>query len=170
MKKTAQISFSLLFSILLFSSQGMAQSATTSASGTVLEPLTVSATALSFGSEIFPGINESVAKTAPESAQFDISGEAGKEITATLTLPTELAGGTTPLPITFSTTDGSHATASTEQSSATDFDPNGALTTTLEAATGELFIWLGGTVEPASDQPAGAYTADITLDTVYTGN
>lgn len=170
MKIFNTIALSILFSIILFASQGFAQSATTTASGTVLEPLTVSATALSFGESIFPGIDEVVERTAAEAAQFDVAGEAGKEITATFTLPTELTGATTPLSITFSTTDGGHATSSTDQGSATGFDPNGALTTTLEAASGELYIWLGGTVEPADNQPAGSYTADITLDTAYTGN
>ena len=54
--------------------------------------------------------------------------------------------------------------------SSTTFDPSGGLTEFLDAASGELFVWIGGTVSPAAAQPAGVYTATIVLDVVYTGN
>ncbi|MEX0660578.1 MAG: DUF4402 domain-containing protein [Balneolaceae bacterium] len=170
MKILNTISLTLLFSFVLFASQGLAQSTTVNAEGTVLAPLEVSGTNLNFGAEIFPGLDEAVAPTDAGAAQFDISGEAGKDIEATFTLPTEMTDGTNNLTLTFSGTDAGHATANTDQGTATEFDPNGTLTTALEATSGELFIWLGGTVEPAADQAAGTYTADITLDTVYVGN
>lgn len=169
MKTIIQVSITFILLLAFSVTQSFAQSATVSASGTVLQPLSVTGTNLSFGSEVFPGINEVVDKGDATAAQLDITGEASKEVTATFTLPTELSDGTNNLPITFSTTDGGHAATSGDQGSATAFDPNSALTSTL-SASGELFIWLGGTVEPASDQTAGTYSADITLDTVYTGN
>lgn len=165
--KLLSTTFTLLLAFTV--TQSFAQNVTVSSSGTVLQPLSVTGTDLSFGEEIFPGINEVVERTATGAAQLDISGEGSKEITATFTLPTELSDGTNALPITFSGTDAGHATASAEQGTATGFDPSNALTTTL-SESGELFIWLGGTVEPASNQTAGIYDADITLDTVYTGN
>lgn len=168
MKYITTLSFSLLLLLAVFTTAGFAQDATVTASGTVLEPLSVTGTNLSFGAEIFPGINESVSKTDAGAAQFDITGEAGKEITADFTLPTELSKGEDALTITFSSTDAGHAT--TEAGTATDFDPSSTLTTSLEATDGTLFIWLGGTVEPTETQPAGEYTADITLDTAYTGD
>lgn len=169
MKILNTISLTCFLFLTAFATQSFAQSATVQATGTVLEPLSVTGTNLVFGTQIFPGINEVVAKTDATASQFDISGEVSKEITATFTLPTELSDGTNTMPITFSATDGGHATASIDQGTATAFDPSAALTTSL-SATGELFIWMGGTVEPAADQVAGAYSGDITLDTAYTGN
>lgn len=169
MKIFKTFSLACILVLVGFTSKSFAQNATVQAEGTVLQPLSVTATNLSFGAEIFPGIDEVVARTDAAASQFDITGETSKEITATFTLPTELTFDANTLPITFSATDGGHATASTEQGTATAFDPSGALTTTLSAA-GELFLWLGGTAEPAADQAAGAYSGDITLETVYTSN
>ncbi len=156
--------------LMVLSGQVQAQITTTvTASGTVLTPITVTGTNLSFGTSIFPGINKSVARTSADAASFTISGEASKEVTATFTLPTNLVKGADNLPISFSTTDGGHSTSSTGQSTATAFDPNSGVTTTL-STTGNLYIWLGGTVSPAHNQAAGAYTGDITISLVYTGN
>jgi hypothetical protein len=153
----------------LAASQLRAQ-ATVQATGTVLQPIQMSGTNLSFGNNIFPGIDKQVTRTNTNAAQFDISGEAGKEIVANFTLPSDLTDGANNLPIVFNALDAAHAGISTDQSSATSFDPNSPLTTTLDATSGELYVWLGGTVTPDKNQPAGTYSADITLDIAYTGN
>jgi hypothetical protein len=41
--------------------------------------------------------------------------------------------------------------------------------TRLHATTGDLYVFIGGSVSPVA-QPAGNYTAAITLATAYTGN
>lgn len=162
-----------IFALLVSAGQALAQSATVQATGTVLTPITfTSSTNLAFGTSLFPGIDKSIAHTDAGAAEFDLSGEAGKEITATFTLPTDLThtDGTTTLPFSCSTTDAGYAGSSTAQGTATDFDPNSALTTTLDATNGTLSIWLGGTVQPATTQKSGSYSGDITLDLAYTGN
>lgn len=145
-----------------------AQSATVQAEGEVLAPLSVTGTNLSFGTEILPGLELSVARTEAGAAQFDITGADSKEITVDFTLPTELTGAGDAIPITFGSDDAGYATTD-DQAGAAAHDPSGTLTTTLDATAGTLFVWLGGTISPAETQAAGSYSADITVDTAYTG-
>jgi hypothetical protein len=144
---------------------------TVKATGTVLQPIQMTGTNLNFGNNIFPGLDKKVSRSEAEAAQFDISGEAGKEVVATFTLPSDLSdGASNSLPIVFNALDGGYAPASTDQTTASSFDPNSPFTTTLDASGGNLYLWLGGTVTPAQNQPAGTYEGDITLDIAYTGN
>jgi hypothetical protein len=169
MKTFHKITLILLISLPLFAVQGFAQGATVTATGTVLAPLSVTGTGLFFGDQLFPGHNEIVARTDVGAARFDIVGQAGKEITATFTLPEMLESDSNTMPISFSATSGGHDSAIALKASATVFDPNAPFTASLYTA-GEYFIWLGGTVSPSETQAAGVYTGSITLDTVYTGN
>lgn len=169
MEKLHNITLLILFSSLLFAPQAFSQGATVTATGTVLAPLTVTGTGLIFGDQLFPGLIWDVESTSVDAARFDIVGEAGKEITATFTLPEVLESSSSTMPISFSSTSGGHDSAIALQASATVFDPNTPVTVSLYTA-GEYFIWLGGTVSPSETQAGGAYTGSITLDTVYTGN
>lgn len=173
MKNIIKITGITLLTFFLFSAPGYAQTeanSTVNATGDVLEAVAISGTNLQFG-EIIPGIENSISPTTDaSSAQFDITGAAGKEVQATFTLPTELTGPGNALSLTFSSTSAAHAQASTEQGTATTFDPSTGVTTTL-SGTGALFLWLGGSVTaPHTGQTAGSYTADITLQVVYTGS
>lgn len=161
-----------MFSFLIIGNLAYAQSTTTTANGTVLEPISLSSTALNFGSQIFPGTDKSIAKTNAAAAQFDISGEPSKSVNTSFTLPSSMQADTSSatMPISFSTTDAGYAAASTSQSSQTAFDPSVAQSLTLDGTTGELYIWLGGTISPTSTQKKGSYTADITLDVSYPSN
>src|SRR5436190_819261 len=61
------------------------------------------------------------------------------------------------------------ATATVQQpinvAAATPFPVAGASTSL--SGTGALFVWVGGQVNPASNQPAGVYTASVTLTVTY---
>lgn len=161
-----------MFSFLVVGNQAFSQSTTTTADGTVLEPISLSSTNLNFGAEIFPGSDKSIAKTNASAAQFDISGEPGKNVNTTFTLPSSMQADTSTatMPISFSSTDAGHAAASTDQSTQTAFDPSVSQTLALDGTSGELYIWLGGTVSPATTQKKGVYSADITLDVSYPSN
>ena len=137
------------------------------AHGTVLAPLGVSGTDLDFGNNIMPGHVRSVARTAGTAGTFTITGDAGHEITADFGLPTDLVSGGNVLPISFSATDGGYL-GTNVQASAVAFDPAGQQTWTLVGGFG--YVWIGGTVTPAPNQPAGTYTAEILLSVNYTGN
>lgn len=161
-----------IFALIATANTAYAQ--TVQATGTVLEPITfTSSTNLAFGTSIFPGINESVAPDNASASQFDIDGETGKEVTLNFTLPEVLdhdTDGSSTLTISFATTDGVHNTASdVAGTGATEFDPSVEQTTNLGGTDGLLYVWLGGTVEPANNQAEGSYAGDITLDVAYTG-
>ncbi len=161
----------VMCSCLLFTATARSVSDDISATADVQTPLTVTGSAdLVFGT-VFPGVNKPVAYTdAVNAGQWDITGEAAAEVTLEFTaLPATLASGGNTLPITYAATDAGHCTTD-DPGSATSFNPAVGATTDLHAATGALFVWIGGTVEPPEDQAAGAYTGTITLNVSYTGN
>jgi hypothetical protein len=141
------------------------------ATADVQTPLTVTGTAdLDFGT-VFPGVNKAVAYTdAANAGQWDIDGEPAAEVTLSFTaLPANLVSGPNTMPIVYGAADAAHNTTDAP-GAATSFDPAVGATTDLHAVSGELYVWIGGTVQPPETQPAGVYTETITLDVAYTGN
>jgi len=136
-----------------------------SATATVQSPITVTgAQNLAFGN-VFPGVAKTVAyNDATNAGQFSVTGQASTPVTYSFSLPTNLTGGGNNLPIgswtgyvnTTSTTSGGLAITP----SAT---PAGA---TLSAG-GALYLYVGGTVTPPSNLPAGSYTGTVTLTVAY---
>ncbi|MEJ2539876.1 MAG: DUF4402 domain-containing protein [Gemmatimonadota bacterium] len=133
----------------------------------VLQPLTVDgAQDLRFGS-VIPGVGRTVPPSDGVNAgRFDITGEGALEVSLTFDLPTELSTGSDAMPITF---DGNSA-AYMNGSLATplDFDP--AVGTNAKLDAGAMSVFIGGTVNPAFDQPAGDYNGTVTLTVAYTGS
>jgi hypothetical protein len=150
--------------------QAQPNSATIQVTANVLTPLTVTAGGnLVFG-DVFPGVNKSVAITdAGAAGSWSVAGVTSSEVTLTFTLPASLASGGNTMPIVFGATDAGYNTTAAA-GGATTFDPAGGATTDLSAdATGVLYLWIGGTVQPAANQAAGGYSAGITLTVDYTG-
>ena len=154
---------------LLLPAAAFAVGASNQGIATVLTPLTVNGVRDLDFQNVFPGVAKAVAHTDPTSAKWTVVGQAGAEVTVDFTLPLSLASGGNNLPISFSSSDAGRNTLD-NSAGATTFDPTVQETTTLEAATGELFVWLGGQVSPAGTQPAGVYQAAIIADVNYTGN
>lgn len=125
---------------------------------------------LSFGEEIFPGSSKEISRTEAAAASFKITGEAGREVHVTFDLPQNLTDqNLESMGVSFLLTDGGYHGLQTEQANATAFDPSTGLITTLDS-DGTLYLWLGGTVHPASNQTGGYYNADITASASYTTN
>lgn len=122
---------------------------------------------LSFGSQIFPGIEKRIDPKDANAAGFVISGEGGKQIQIQFQLPEYLtdSGGNT-LDIYFTSSGAGYSTNETGKSSARIFDPRAGAVTSLNAE-GKLYVWLGGVIQPLSNQPGTAYTSDILLDVTY---
>lgn len=154
--------------IALPSAAAAQNSATIEATATVLDPITVAFVQdLAFG-EVIPGFPLTVAPADANAGQFQISGGSTAEVDLDFgTLITALDGpGAATLPITFGAADaGFGATAATVDGT---FDPN--VGTTANLVTGNLFVFLGGTVTPGAVQTPGAYSGDVTLTVTYTGN
>jgi hypothetical protein len=155
---------------LLLPTVAFAVSGTITATANVLTPLSVTSNLrdLNFG-DVFPGLNKSVAWSDATSGQWRIDGEAGKEVQMAFTLPANLNSGPNSMPISFAATDAAWNTTNSTAGAAT-FDPASGATELLDGGTGQLFVFLGGTVSPAPTQAAGVYTGTVLLDVVYTGN
>ena len=142
----------------------MAQGANTNVLATVLQGIVVTPTqSLDFGN-VFPGVNKTIA-AAPGGNQgsFQVTGQANQNITLTFTLPANLVSGANLLPVGSWT--GWH-NLNAFSGPGVNFDPTSAQNTQL-SALGQRFVYLGGMVSPASNQPAGFYSAVATLTVAY---
>jgi hypothetical protein len=150
------------------------------ATATVLATLSVTATHdLAFGN-VLQGVQKSADKTViADAGVFQVDGAGGSEISMYLQLPPYLwnntGGSEDRLICAFSTTNADLDTTAAGTPAAhgagalVDQNPHGLPDTEIGATDNVLQIFLGGTVYPAVDQRAGAYTADIILTVAYTG-
>jgi len=124
---------------------------------------------LNFGT-LFPGVPTSISRTdALNAGEFEIRGRKNTEIAVDFTLPAALTSGAQSVPLQFAPGDGGYSPSGTI-AAATAFDPRVELVTTLSNPNGRLYVYLGGTALPGSQQRAGHYTATITLTVSYTGS
>ena len=161
-----------LFTILLLIPCYVHAQVDISVSARVLESLVVTAVNdLEFG-DIVAGNTSAVAPDDATAGQYEISGEAGSEVSLSFTLPSNLELVLDPsftMPISFSNSDGIHSTTNDAGAGST-FDPNVVHTPTLNAMNGDLYIFIGGEVTAAPGQEPGNYEGTITLTVEYTGN
>lgn len=144
-------------------------SANITAQATVVSGVTVTPQAnLDFGN-VFQGLQKSVAITDATAGLWQITGNAGSEVSLSFTLPTDLSDGTNLLPIGFAATDAGHNVANLP-GTATTFDPSSGTTADIGLLPAELYVWIVGTVSPGASQVAGVYTGTVTLTVQYTGN
>jgi hypothetical protein len=114
---------------------------------------------LAFGN-LIQGVPLTVQPSDPGSGRFIITGPKNKVVKLSFTLPSTMAGGTA-MPIAFDPLSAGYSQSSSG-TSMQRFDPRTPPTITLnDVGTGYVFI--GGTVRPASGQPAGSYTAPVLL-------
>lgn len=144
-----------------------AQSASITATATVVTPLVVTgANGLNF-LNVFQGVDKSVAYTdATNGGRFSITGYQNSQVALTFTLPTTLSSGANSMPINNYAvfTNGLNSTAG-----ATALTVVSGTAVNSNLVTGNLFLFLGARVQPAVAQAAGTYTGSITLAAAYTG-
>jgi Domain of unknown function (DUF4402) len=165
MRTITRVSAALAAIFSLAASAAQAQSANISATATVLTAMTVTgASPLAFGN-VFPGVASTVAATnAPNSGRFDLTGSNSANVNLTFTLPTNLTSGANNLPI--GTWTGCRNATNTT-AGCTAFTPSASATAAAFSAAGALYVFVGGTVSPAANQAAGAYTGTVTLTAAY---
>ncbi|MBK6781801.1 MAG: DUF4402 domain-containing protein [Gemmatimonadetes bacterium] len=164
MRTFTRVSAALAAILSLSAAGASAQSANINATATVYQALTVTgARALDFGS-VFPGVAKSIVVSDATSGRFDLTGQASANVNVSFTLPTNLTSGANNLPIGTWTgcTNPTNSTAG-----CTSFTPSASATPTAMSGAGALFVWVGGTVSPAANQAAGAYTGVVTLTAAY---
>ncbi len=168
--------YAVIFLLVILVSSAFAQeSGTIQAIATVLPSMSVIGRHdLEFGT-VLPGIDKSVDKVTLGSAgELHIQGTGLAEVVLDFTLPLALAlitDSTALMTIVFSNTDASYddETGGGQSSPTGTIDPRGPNTLDL-GATGQMDVWLGGTVQPGLTQTGGDYSADVTLTVAYTGN
>jgi spore coat protein U-like protein len=141
--------------------------ATIEARARVLTPLTVTANQDLDFQTVIPGLSKTVAPGDVQSGIFDLTGSGTLEVQLDFgTLPTTLVSGSDNLPISFGSSSAGYSTSLSP--GVLTFDP--AVNYDADLESGAMTVYIGGTVTPASNQPAGLYTNDITLTVSYTGN
>lgn len=127
---------------------------------------------LDFGA-VTPGVPKSIDKaTVGYAGEWQVTGASLAEVSVIFDLPPALShvsSGST-MPVSFNSTAASFDDGSGSQIAPTGvINPNGPNVLNL-GGSGELWIWIGGTVTPAVSQTGGDYSADITMTVTYTGN
>ncbi len=118
---------------------------------------------LDFG-EVFPGVNKTIAATATEAAEFAIQGEASTPVNVTFTIPTNLLDGSNTLPIA-NWTGLTNTTQS--QVGGSSFTPSASAHQVTLHTNGQLYVYVGATVQPPANQAAGSYSAVLTITVEY---
>jgi Mat/Ecp fimbriae major subunit len=164
MRTTTRVSAGLLLFLSLAATAAEAQSANITATATVYQAMTITgARTLDFGN-VFPGVAKAVAVAAATSGRFDLTGQNSANVNLTFTLPANLTSGANNLPI--GTWTGCTNTTNSTTGCAS-FTPSGSATPSAFGGTGSLYVWVGGTVTPAGNQPTGTYTGTVTLTAAY---
>jgi len=145
----------LALSVLGTAAQAQVNNASITATATVQQPINVSgAQGLNFGN-VFPGIAKAVLATDGTNA--------GRWVNLSFTLPGNLQSGANLLPIA-NFTGGTNTVNNAATAAAITPSLGGSATL---SGTGALFVWVGAQVNPAINQPAGVYTASVTLTVTY---
>jgi len=148
-----------------------------SVSATVLSALTVTRNADLDFKNVLPGFNKSVAAdgtptygaggSGETAAKFTIAGAASRAVTLNFTTPTNLSSGSDNLIISFANLGVYNTTDS--PSGGTSFTPSSSTAATL-SSSGNLYIYLGGQVQPTYGQATGTYTGTVTVSVTYSGS
>jgi hypothetical protein len=140
------------------------QTATILASASVMQPINVvGAVNLAFGS-VFPGVARSVAVNAAGAGRFDVTGQPSAPVFVSFVLPANLTSGANTLPIGTWT---GHQNPANNPTTGTNFIPSAAMTTATFSGTGQLFVFVGATVTPATNQAPGVYNGTIQITVTY---
>jgi hypothetical protein len=143
--------------------QAQSQTGSVSALANVQQPINVvGAVDLDFGN-VFPGVDKTVDVTGLTAGRFDVAGQASAPVYISFVLPANLTG---PGNLAINTWTGHHNTANAP-SGGTNFTPSAAITNSTLSGTGALFVFVGATVSPATNQPSGAYGGTVQMTVTY---
>ena len=136
--------------------------ATINVTAAVQQPIIVTAaSALDFG-QVFPGVPKGVALGSASAGRFTVTGQGSAGVSLAFVVPANLTFGLNNLPISF--TGSFNGINDPAGSGIGSFA--GATGATL-SATGNLFVFVGGTVTPSVSQAAGAYVGTVQMTVVY---
>src|SRR5207245_8920769 len=123
-------------------------------------PISVSGTrGLDFGN-VFPGIGKTIAVSDPGAGLFSVTGQASTQITYAFTLPGNLTFGLNNLPMSPWT---GYVNTTNSTSGGSNFPPSAVAANATLSGSGALFFFVGATVSPPNNLPAGSSTGTVTL-------
>lgn len=158
----------LLLALFLIASTNIVKSQTTNinATATVYAPLSLTTVRdLDFGG-VAVGDSKTITNDLGTAGLVEINGPTAVDVDISFTLPTNLSDGTNNLPVSFSATSAGFNTVN-NTTGITDFDPSLVTTTSTDATSGDLFVFIGGTITAGASQQTGSYTGTITLSVAY---
>ncbi len=126
---------------------------------------------LNFGT-VIKGVPTTVLPTAVTSGEWQVTGSANAFVIISFTLPTQLTNiqalpGST-MPITFSGISAIWRRATNNPVGGTIFDPAiGAVGRFGPSANPNMYVWLGGTVNPAAAAKPGIYQGNVVVSLIY---
>ena len=126
---------------------------------------------LNFGT-VIKGVATTVLPTAATAGAWQVTGSSNAFVIISFTLPTQLTniqalpGSTTP--ITFSATSARWNRANNNAAAGTAFNPaTGAVGRFGPPPNPNVYVWLGGTVNPAAAAKPGIYRGTVVVSLVY---
>lgn len=126
---------------------------------------------LSFGT-VIKGVATTLQPTDPNAGEWQLAGSANAFVLISFTLPTVLTNiqalpGST-MPISFSATSAIWRRATNDPVGGTAFNPaTGAVGRLGPPPNPNLYIWLGGTVNPAPTAKPGIYQGTVVVSLIY---
>ena len=126
---------------------------------------------LNFGT-VIKGVPATVLPTAATAGQWRVTGSSNAFVIISFTLPTQLTNiqalpGST-MPILFSAVSAVWRRATNNPAGGNVFNPGAGVVGRLgPTANPTLYIWLGGTVNPALTAKPGIYQANVVVSLIY---
>lgn len=120
---------------------------------------------MTFG-DVAAGSSNSVAYTDANASVFklDVSNMAGfQTVFITFTLPNQLANGGDAIPISFGSTDAAWSYTN-DPALGIAFDPSTSASVPKDGSVFSVYVWVGGTVDPAQSTSAQQYSNTFTLN------
>ncbi len=126
---------------------------------------------LNFGT-VIKGVATTVLPTDANAGEWQVTGSGNAFVIISFTLPTVLTNiqalpGST-MPISFSATSARWNRANNNAAAGTAFNPaTGAVGRLGPTANPNMYIWIGGTVNPAAAAKPGIYQGTVVLSLIY---
>lgn len=151
-----------------------AQSASSVAANAVVVTVGMTISTLSnlnFGT-VIKGVATTVQPTAAGAGEWQVTGSSNAFVIISFTLPTQLTNiqalpGST-MPIAFNATSARWNRANNNAASATAFNPaTGVVGRLGPPPNPTMYVWIGGTVNPAAAAKPGIYQGNVVMSLVY---
>jgi hypothetical protein len=117
---------------------------------------------LAFGT-IISGSTTTVSPTSVSAAEWRLRGLLGVGASFQLTLPTSLSGPGPSLPITFGATAGIYRVNNSNPVGGTTFNPHSPVSLPFALLVTDVYVFLGGSLNPPLNQTPGTYTGTVVL-------